>query len=278
MLHRCRKLLRYLNLMGAAEGVHWAAIRVGNRYNLVSRTTRVQKAPGTLYPVTMRVGGSSDPMNFDQIFIDAYLADFTSRVRCARVIVDLGAYVGYASVFFLNAFPDAFVLAVEPDPQNAEICARNLAPYGGRARLVKAAVWNNPGRLVLSRGAFRDGKEWTSQARPAQSDETADVEAVDVLSLLQMCPQPIIDILKIDIEGAEAVLFGAGAEGWLKCVRNICVEIHSEEAASIIDQSLQSFRFESIQSGEYNVYLNLTKNPQRAPRPMKRPKAQANHC
>jgi FkbM family methyltransferase len=265
MLRRCKKLLRYMNLLGVAQGMRWAAIRAGNRYNLVSRTTRVEKAPGTLHPVAMRVGGSSDPIVFDQIFINAELADLTSRVRGARVIVDLGANVGYSSVFFLNAFPDAFVLAVEPDPQSAEICAQNLAPYGDRARLVTAAAWNTPGRLVLSRGAFRDGMEWTTQVRPAQSGETADVEALDVPSLLEMCPQPVIDILKIDIEGSEAVLFGPGAEGWLKCVRNFCVEIHSTEAASIIDQVLRSFRFESIQSGEYNVYLNLA--PKRTARP-----------
>jgi FkbM family methyltransferase len=258
MLRRSKKVLRYINLLGVAQGMRWAAIRAGNRYNLVSRTTRVEKAPGTLHPVAMRVGGSSDPMVFDQIFINAELADLTSRVRGARVIVDLGANVGYSSVFFLNAFPDAFVLAVEPDPQN-------LAPYGDRARLVKAAVWSNPGRLVLSRGAFRNGMEWATQVRPAQSDETADVEALDVQSLLQMCPQPVIDILKIDIEGSEAVLFGPGAEGWLKCVRNFCVEIHSIEAASIIDQALRSFRFESIQSGEYNVYLNLAPKAHSAP-------------
>jgi len=70
-------------------------------------------------------------------------------------------------------------------------------------------------------------------------------------------PATIIDIRKIDIENSEARLFGAGAEGWLKCVRNFCAEIHSLEAASIIDQALRSFRFESLQSREYNVYLNL---------------------
>ena len=256
MLRRFRKLLRYIKLLGVARGARWAAIRVGNRYNLNSRTT-TGKAPGTLHPVAMRVGGSSDPMVFEQIFIDAELADLTLRVDGARVIVDLGANVGYSSVFFLNAFPDAFVLAVEPDPRNAEICARNLGPYGDRARLVEAGVWNTPGRLVLSRGIFGDGKEWSTQVRLAQLNEVANVDALDVWSLLQMCPEPIIDILKVDIEGSEAVLFGTGAEGWLKYVRNFCVEIHSIECAAIIEQALRSFRFESMQSGEYNVYSNL---------------------
>jgi FkbM family methyltransferase len=256
MLRWSKKLLRYVELLGVAQGLRWAVIRFGNDYNLVSRVTRVQKAPGTRYPVAMRVGGSSDPMVFDQIFIGAHLADLTSRVREARVIVDLGANVGYSSVFLLNAFPDAFVLAVEPDPQNAAICARNLAPYGDQARVVKAAVWNKPGRLVLSRGGG-DGREWATQVRVAQPDETAAVDALDMQSLLQMCPQPFIDILKIDIEGSEVSLFGSGAEDWLKCVRNFCVEIHGPEATLVIDQALRGFQFEATRSGEYNVYLNL---------------------
>jgi FkbM family methyltransferase len=211
----------------------------------------------------MRVGGSSDPLVFDQIFINGDLANLIGRVHEARTIVDLGANVGYASIVFLNAFPDAYVLAVEPDSRNAVLCACNLAPYGNRARLVEAAAWSRSCDLMLVRGAFRDGKEWSTQVRPAQPGEMADVKALDMPTLLQMCPRPVVDILKIDIEGAESTLFGEDAERWLKCVRNLCVEIHSPEAASIVEQALRGFQFEPLQSGEYNVYLNLT--PKRAP-------------
>jgi hypothetical protein len=130
MRGKLEKLWRYKTLFGTVHGAKWCAIRVGNRYGLMPKMTRVEKVPGVPHPVQMRVGGSSDPEAFDQIFIDAILAEVVAGVDAARVIVDLGANVGYSSVFFLNAFPDAFVLAVEPDPQNANICARNLAPYG----------------------------------------------------------------------------------------------------------------------------------------------------
>jgi len=72
-----------------------------------------------------------------------------------------------------------------------------------------------------------------------------------------MCPRPVIDILKIDIEGGESTLFGEEAESWLKCVRPLCVEIHGTEAELIIERALRSFRFERLQCGEYNLYLNL---------------------
>src|SRR5215831_19899403 len=156
MLRLSRKLLRYLKLMGVTQGLRWLVIRIGDRFNLIAGV-RIGNVPGVRHPVVMRVGGSSDPQVFDQIFIDANLADVIGRVRDARVIVDLGANVGYSSIAFLNAFPDAFVLAVEPDPQNAAMCSRNLAPYGDRAQVVNAAAWNSPVGLKLVRGEFRDG-------------------------------------------------------------------------------------------------------------------------
>lgn len=262
MLRFCRMLLRYIKLMGVAQGTRWLAIRVGDRFSIISGVRRV-RPPGAQHLVTLRVGGSSDPLVFEQIFVNAELADLICRVRDARTIVDLGANIGLASIVFLNAFPNAFVLAVEPDPKNAVMCACNLARYGNRARLVEAAAWSRSCDLMLVRGAFGDGKEWATQVRAAQPGEEADVKALDMHTLLEMCPRPVIDILKIDIEGAESTLFGEDAESWLKCVRNVCVEIHSTEAASIIEQALLSFRFESLQSGEYSVYLNLTPAPQR---------------
>ena len=260
LLRYSAKVRRYLNLLGFARGTRWLAIRVADRFKIVSGERRV-RPPGVEHRVTMRVGGSSDPLVFEQLFIDAELEGLVRRVRDARTIMDLGANVGYASIIFLNAFPKANVLAVEPDPKNASLCRRNLAPYGNRVRLVEAAAWCRSCDLKLVRGAFADGKEWATQVRPAQPDEVADVKALDMPTLLQMCPQPVIDILKIDIEEAEAELFGEGTELWLNCVRNLCVEIHSAEAASIIERALRGFDFEVLQSGEYRVYLNLTQKP-----------------
>ena len=260
LLRYSKKLRRYMSLLGFAPGVRWLAIRVADRFKIISGETRV-RPPGVKHPVTMRVGGSSDPLVFEQIFINAELEALIRRVRNARTIVDLGANVGYASIVFLNAFPSANVLAVEPDPKNAALCGRNLDPYGNRVRLVEAAAWNRSCNLKLVLGAFADGKEWATQVRPALPNEVADVKALDMPTLLQMCPQPFVDILKIDIEEAESALFGEGTELWLNCVRNLCVEIHSAEAASIIDRALRGFEFEVLQSGEYNVYLNLTRKP-----------------
>jgi hypothetical protein len=58
-------------------------------------------------------GASSSTANL--IFWRSSVAD------SPRLILGLGANVEYASAVFLNLFPRAFVLAVEPDPTNVEI-------------------------------------------------------------------------------------------------------------------------------------------------------------
>ena len=255
-LRHLKKLSRYPSILGSTNGIRWAGLRIADRYNFIPISTKMVNVPEVEYPMTVRVGGSSDPKVFDQIFIDREFEPLVERVRDPRVIVDLGANVGFSSVFFLNVFPNAFVLAVEPDPENAAICEQNLAPYGDRARLVKAAVWDKPDKLVLSRGTFRDGNDWATEVRQARPGEIADVEALDIPGILQMCPVPLIDLLKIDIEGSETALFREHT-GWLKSVGNICIELHNSEAGLVIEEALRRFRFKSVRSGEYNMYLNI---------------------
>jgi hypothetical protein len=90
MLRRFKKLWRYKTLLGAVHGARWCAIRTGNHYGLISKTTRVEKAPGVRHPVVMRVGGSSDPEVFDQIFFDTIYAEVVSLLHASRFIVYLG--------------------------------------------------------------------------------------------------------------------------------------------------------------------------------------------
>ena len=118
------------------------------------------------------------------------------------LILDLGANVGYSSAYFLSCFPRATVVAVEPDPGNFELCRKNLAPYGDRAKVVLGAVWSKRCRLKLSRETFGDGREWATQVRESEgSDDEATVDGWDIPSLLHQVGGGHIDLLKVDIEG-----------------------------------------------------------------------------
>lgn len=183
--------------------------------------------PRTLAHAVRVRRGTSDIDAFKQIFVDREYACLDD-LPDVRLVVDCGANVGYSSAYFLSTFPTCFVIVVEPDPGNFQALARNLAAYQGRTTLLQQGVWSHPARLALSREVFGDGREWSRQVRECASDEPADFEGVDIGTLLATSGHERISLLKIDIEGAEAVVFAKDYETWLARVDAIAIELHGD--------------------------------------------------
>ena len=66
-----------------------------------------------------------------------------------------------------------------------------------------------------------------------------------------------MDLLKMDIEGAERLVFGAGCERWLARIRSLCIELHGEEWDAAFERAMSSFAFEREQSNELTICTNL---------------------
>jgi FkbM family methyltransferase len=211
------------------------------------------------HPVVARLRVSSDMGIFRQIFArDAYAC--LRSVSSPRWILDLGANVGYSSAYFLSCFPTARVIAVEPDPDNYEICCLNLHQYGKRARVVPGAAWSTRSRLVLSRGTLGVGRECARQVF-AGADREASVEGYDIPSLLEMTGGERVDILKVDIEQSELDLFGNHSLSWLRAIGNICIELHGADCKKVFFEALRDFDYALQRSGELTVCLNLRPRP-----------------
>jgi FkbM family methyltransferase len=139
-------------------------------------------------------------------------------------IVDAGANIGLSSVFFAARYPDATVIAIEPEAANYELLTRNAAPYPNIIP-VCAALWKADTRLaVVNTGAG----EWGFQIRPLGSRDTHDcgqVSAVTLDALMQTYKLERIDVLKIDIEGAEKEVFERSCS-WIGKVDVILIELH----------------------------------------------------
>jgi FkbM family methyltransferase len=198
--------------------------------------------------------GSSDLDVFEQIFVDREYKPLDG-IRGVRVIVDCGAYVGYSACYLLDAFPDARLIAVEPDESNFALLRRNLAPYGSRVTLLRAAIWSHKARLVVSKGQYRDGREWAIRVRDGQPGERASVDAIDIGTLLDEYSIESVDILKIDIEGAEVMAFASAP--WLDRVRHITIELHGKDCEDVFFRSLQGYRYDLAHSGELTICTNI---------------------
>ena len=160
----------------------------------------------------------------------------------ARFIVDAGGYIGDSAALFLSRYPRATCLVLEPGQAHAW-AARNLAPYGARAILRRAA-------LMGAAGAFRVTEAETgSQVVPATVGEVAVVTMPEVLGL---SPTGRIDLLKIDIEGAEVELF-KGPCAWLAAVDCLTIELHGEAAYAEIPPKLAAAGFALSRHGSLTV-------------------------
>ncbi len=171
---------------------------------------------------------STDFIVFGQTFVSEPYACL-GRLTNVDFIVDCGANVGFASAFLLSWFPRASLYAIEPDPESFAILERNLAPYGSQAHAERAGVWSHPTRLRIEERPYRGGGAWARQVREARPGEPADIEAIDIPTVLARAGRERISILKIDVEGTECVLFSApNVEDWLSKVDCIAIELHDD--------------------------------------------------
>jgi FkbM family methyltransferase len=163
------------------------------------------------------------------------------HLKNVRTIVDCGAYTGITSLYFLNKFPLARVIAVEPDRDNYEICKANLKPYKTRAELVNAAIWFSRGVVQVVRGNDRYRNAWKIQVT-GQHGSGDKVPALDMKTLMKDHHITKIDILKINIEGSELNLFQEQVD-WLESVDSITIELHSRECGKTFLDAVKPYKF-----------------------------------
>lgn len=220
-----------------------------------SRPTRPIRLPGYDHPVHIRAG-SSDALVARQVFARREYA-CTDDQPDVRYILDCGANIGCTARYFLRRFPAARVVTVEPDSGNMTLCRKNLAPFGDRVLFVQAGVWSRAVPMTLDRGEFRDGREWSFQARPADPGEPVEFDAVTIPDLIRRSGFPRIDILKMDIEAAEEEVFRTGTAEWLPLVRTLVIELHGPACERAVFEALDGMDFTTARSGELTV-IRLT--------------------
>jgi len=181
------------------------------------------KRPDVRFPFYLRVP-SSDVGAFKQIFIQREY-DF-EVVRPPRTIVDAGANIGLASIYFSNRFPSARILAIEPEESNFEALQRNVLPYGNITAL-HAALWHENRKIDLVDPVMGHWGFMTQAGDGADSFGAMvhPVQGMTIDRIMQDQGIEHIDILKIDIEGAEREVF-LDPSPWLDKVDALIVELH----------------------------------------------------
>lgn len=205
---------------------------------------------------------SSDSKVFEQIFIHeqykTVVEIYQQLFSCEpKHIFDCGANIGLTTIYLSSYFPSAFYTLVEPFKGNLNMIRENLGINGIRNyKLFEGGVWNKSSTLYINRN-YGDGKEWSISLTESSSPEET-VTAYSLLDLLNAVKSGV-DILKIDVEGAEKILFEDlnYAAAFLNIVKCVAIEIHDEPGVrKRIYNAFTINNFFYYNNGELTIAIN----------------------
>jgi FkbM family methyltransferase len=144
--------------------------------------------------------------------------DLPSGLHAPRTIIDLGANIGLTTLYFASKAPGARFICVEPVPSNVELLRRNVRVLP-QAVIVEAAVAKTSGTVL-----FDDTRPTWGGSIACNGRLYVQSISIDDL-IMRYAPEGVIDLLKIDIEGAEADVLSSPMR-WLDRVSCIVAELH----------------------------------------------------
>ena len=202
----------------------------------------------------------------NEIFIEEV---YKQRLPPNPYIIDCGANIGLSVIYIKQMFPDAEIIAFEPDEENFNLLQTNIKSFNyENVQARKEAVWIENTMLQ-----FAGEGSMSSRINTEVSDNTVPVKAIRLKDYLD---RPV-DFLKIDIEGAEFRVIMDIADQ-LHNINNLFLEYHGsfyqnnelnqifsmlvdkgftyyiKEATSIYDHPFDRHKKENI---NYDVQLNI---------------------
>ena len=140
-----------------------------------------------------------------------------------KLILDCGGNIGCAAVYFANKYPDAQIYTVEPEGDNFRLLQYNTAFYDN-IHTIKSALWNTE---TFIRVEDRGYGKWGFMTFETTADAPDAMRTTTVAKLLADSGFNEIDLLKLDVEGAEKEIFSApDVDEWLPKVKVLVIELH----------------------------------------------------
>lgn len=213
------------------------------------RTVRV----GGVY---LRPGKADENGEIDLSDFDVHDTVFKKReyevdIPEPRLIVDAGAHIGLASVWFAKRYPKARIIALEPDAENFRMLVKNTR--GLNVEPLQCGLWSSDTSLrIVNTGAAR----WSFRV---VEDIHGTIEGVSMDWLRRKFGK--VDCLKMDIEGSETAVL-MNSRGWIDTIDSLIVELHDKEPGAhacmdALKYAIDERRWKHSVSGESQVLVRI---------------------
>ena len=149
-----------------------------------------------------------------------FIASVIRNIK-APVIFDIGAHIGTFALWCLSQNKGAQVLSLEADPATFNILSQNQKTAGTESwAILNRAGWSSDETL-----SFRNSG--ATMSHKVAADGEIKVQGITLDALIKQADAKNIDVLKIDIEGAEEAFLTAKPD-LLARVKNLIIEIHPQ--------------------------------------------------
>ncbi len=226
-----KRLQPFVALLSSYTGVHarrlfWDYLRIVIKNRIVAR------GPGTERLLSFTISYPDRDMFFgvaSEIFFRNMYGLKKAPLQPVTHVVDCGANIGLSVLYFAWQYPKAHITCFEPNPEALVYLKKNIEdnhlanvtvlPYALGRENKEVAFYVDADALGSSSASATRGNE-------VLADERQKVLMVPMRKLSEYVEQPI-DILKVDIEGAEGEVFEELEEaGKLDLVRRMFIEYH----------------------------------------------------
>jgi FkbM family methyltransferase len=212
-------LRRWVPVMGVRSALaYWVLTWRGTAGRLRGGTVRLRMRSPFSGTFVLREN-ASDLMTFTDVVVEEVYRPVFEHVRSVKTVVDLGANVGLTSLCFAARWPGCRIIAVEPNAGTFAVLERNLSALvrRGRCQVVRAAIWSRETSLVGDSSVPREKFNGFRVGEATADDDAAGERypGISMSTLMQRYGISEIDLLKIDIEGAETELF-SGDVSWIE--------------------------------------------------------------
>jgi FkbM family methyltransferase len=233
MVMNFRLLPRYLINFGVFSGlsaffqVEWFRIRDVKVNGL---DHRIELRPET-----------TDAKVFQEVFL---FQSYNLARPDPKVIVDGGGNIGLTSIFFAIKYPLARIYTVEPSDTNYEVLLKNVRPYSTIVP-IHSALWDKDTSLKIK---DKNENQWAYTVEECLADDPDAFSAISLSSLMKRYDIQYIDILKLDVEGAEHEIFAENVDYWIPRTRCILIELHDwikSDCSKTVFKTLASYNFKT---------------------------------
>lgn len=183
-----------------------------------------------------------------------YDIEWENKVNNPLNIIDAGANIGVFSMMYTKKFPDAKIVAFEPEDSNYQMLLKNTHKFKNII-CVKAGIWCRDACLqVIPRATGKWGfyvKEITKNMEVG-----GGIKGMCLNTIMEQYEMDYIDILKMDIEGSELEVFSENT-AWIDKTQVVIVETHERfrpESDCIVTKKLIDKKYCMEMNGENKVF------------------------